>query len=276
MTRLPVFIIAALACVAIPLEAQDYTPIAPLPLGDHLLNIPTAYVLSKGQGEVRFTHRFSQPINEGDFNSLWGLDSSADIGLALAYAPWRDLELFVYRTNLQDSWEIGGKYELVRQAPRIPLSISLRGGADVRTAEGLDDRVTPFVQAVLSRQVSGRLELFAVPSAVGDAGVFDYAFNLPLGAAYMLDPNLSLVVELVPGNRDNPDGFETDFGWAIGLKRAIGGHFFEIVLADTRATQVSQYTTGSILMAPTVEGLSGWRAGDVHIGFNIERRWGGR
>ena len=156
------------------------------------------------------------------------------------------------------------------------MSLSLRGGADVRTEDNLDDRVTPFAQLVLARQLTPRLEIFVAPTLVGEAGVYDYAFNLPIGAAWMIRPYLCLAAEVVPENRDQPDGFDSDFGWSIGLKRAIGGHFFEFLVGNTRSTHVSQYTTSSILVASDPDGLVPLDASDVYIGFNIERRFGGR
>ena len=83
----------------------------------------------------------------------------------------------------------------------------------------------------------------------------------------MLSPSLSFVAEFVPKNRDLPATLTSDFGWSFGLKRAIGGHYFEILLTDLPTTQVDQYVSTSYLGAPI-------HRGDIHIGFNIERRFG--
>lgn len=260
----------AVVLMAAPAVAQDYVPIAPLPIGTHLLNVPTAQILPHRMWEVRFTHRFAQPINEGDAHSFWGLDGPADIGIGLAWAPTRQLEVSLFRTDVQDNWEGAAKYVLVRQAPAFPVSATARAGVDFRSERGVDERLSGFAQVVISRQLTRRLELMIVPTWASEAGPFDHAFNVPVGLAWMLRRNLSLVVEIIPENRDLPDGGESDIGWAIGLKRAIGGHYFEILLADTRATHVSQYASSTLV--PDV----GLDAGDVHLGFNIVRRFGGR
>jgi len=258
------------------LNAQNsYTPNVPLPLGDTLLNLPSPRVLDRGSWEVRFTHRFSQPINDGDENSLWGLDSSADVGFGLSYAPIRDLQLSLFRINVQDNIEAAAKFVLVQQAPAVPITASLRGGVNLRTEENIEERLSGFVQFLLSRQVGRRLELFLVPTYASDVPVdtptgarFDQVFNVPVGLAVSVRPYLTLIVELVPPNGDLPDDVKSDIGWTVGLKRAIGGHYFEILLTDTRATNVDQYVSGGF--------LGGIDASDVHLGFNIERRFGGR
>ena len=61
--------------------------------------------------------------------------------------------------------------------------------------------------------------------------LFDHAFNVPVGVTYFVRPPLALVAEIIPPNGDLPDETNGDFGWAIGIKRAIGGHWFEL-LAD--------------------------------------------
>lgn len=248
-----------------PVTAQSgYEPYAPLPLGSNFLNLPAPTIMEKGTWEIRFTHRFAEPVNEGDAHSFWGLDGSADIGIGVAWAVSRDAELSLYRSDIQDDYEAAVKFRILQQAPAVPLSISARAGVDIRTAEGLEDRTSAFVQAIISRRIGNRLELFAMPSYASNAGAFDSVFNIPFGAAWMLRPPLSLIIEVIPENHDL-EGIDTNFAWAVGLKRAIGGHYFEIILTDSRATHVDQYLGGDF--------LGGIDASDIHLGFNIERRF---
>src|SRR5436190_3079215 len=167
--------VGCLLAVAIPLTAQNqYTPVTSLPLGDVFLSLPTSHISSKGTWEVRFTHRFSQSLDEGSFSdrihSLYGLDSSADIGLGLSYVPVRDLQLSIYRTNAMDDIEFGAKYSIVQQAPAIPFSASIRGGFDWRTEVQITDRTSFFGQAMLSRQFGKRAEVTIVPTYGTKAG----------------------------------------------------------------------------------------------------------
>ena len=276
MTEKSLWVCLFLLAFASPLLGQNqYTPIAPLPLGDTLLNLSTPRVLSRGSWEVRFTHRFSQPINDGDEHSLWGLDSSADVGFGLSYAPARDLQLSIFRIDVQDNIEVAAKYVIVQQAPVVPVTLAVRAGVNWRTEENVEEELSPFVQLLFSHQIGRKLEFFVMPTYASDVPIdtptgarFEQVFNIPVGMAVSLKPYLSLIVELVPHNRDLPEGVESDIGWSIGLKRAIGGHYFEIMLTDTRATNVDQYVSGGF--------LGGINASDIHLGFNIERRFGGR
>ncbi len=277
------FLFAALL-VALSAFGQDrYTPLNPIPLGDTLLTLPTSHIPSEGTWEVKFTHRFNQSIDQGSFSdrvhSLWGLDSNADVGIGLSFAPRRDLQLSLYRSNALDDIELAAKYVVVQQASAIPFSTALRLGTDLRTEAGLNDRTSYFGQVILSRQIGRRAEVFAIPTYVTDAGrivsgntssaLFKHAFNCPVGAAVTLRPALSLVAEFVPKNRDLPSTMKADYGWALGLKRAIGGHYFEILLTNNNATHADQYVTSTYQGTPLSKN-------DLHIGFNIERRFGKR
>lgn len=249
--------------------AQDEVEeLRPMRTGEFYVNMPTPRTVAPGQWEVRFTHRFSEPINEGDVHSFWGLDSSADIGIGLLYAPVENLEVGVFRTDVLDDYEVYGKYVLFPQSSTRPLSLAGRAGFDYRSEEGLDERFSPFAQLIVSRQIGKTLELFATPTYMAGDATFEHAFNVPLGVVWGFRQNLMLIAEIIPANSDAPDDADADIGWTIGLKRAIGGHFFEILLSDTRATHVDQYVTSSP--------LGGIDSGDIHLGFNIERRFGGR
>src|SRR5215212_398653 len=231
------FLAALLLAAAVSATAQDrYTPVSPLPLGDSLLSLPTSHIPSEGTWEVKFTHRFNQSIDDGDVHNLWGLDSNADVAIGASYAPTRDLQFTFLRSNAQDDIELSGKYVVFQQAAALPFSAAFRAGADWRTERDLQDRTSFFGQVILSRQIGRKAELFVIPTFATDAGrvvngqssqaLFKHAFNVPIGAAIMIRPALSIVAELIPVNRDLPDNVNGDFGWAVGLKRAIGGHYF--------------------------------------------------
>jgi len=263
--------------------AQDYAPIQPIPLGDILLSLPTSHIPSEGTWEVKFTHRFNQSLDSGSggdrVHSLFGLDSNADVGIGASYSPHRDIQFSFVRSNVLDDIELAAKYVVVQQAPSLPFSAALRGGVDLRTEANLNDRTSFFAQAIVSHQFGTRAEVFAVPTFATDAGrlndadvsgaLFQHAFNVPVGAAVMIRPGLSICAELIPPNHDLPDTIDADLGWSIGFKRAIGGHYFEIMVTNSNATHVDQYVTS------TYQG-TGLNRGDLHLGFNIERRFGGR
>jgi hypothetical protein len=277
-------LLAVLVLFAATLQAQTaspYTPVSPLPLGDNLLSLPSSHIPAEGTWEIRFTHRFSQSLDQGSgsdrLHDLFGLDSSADVAIGLSWAPRRDLQLSLLRSNALDDIELAAKYVVIQQAPALPFSAAVRAGADIRTQQNLNDRTSVFAQAILSHQFGRRGEVFIMPTFVTDAGravttqgsqaLFKHAFNVPIGAALMIRPALSVVAELTPKNHDLPASMHGDFGWALGLKRGIGGHYFEILLTNSNATHADQYVTSTYLGSPL-------NRGDLHLGFNIERRFG--
>jgi hypothetical protein len=274
------FLLSAFAGAQEQPPTNAYTPIQPVPLGDVLLNLPTSHISGPKTWEVKFTHRFNQSIDQGSLSdrlhSLFGLDSNADVGLGLSYVFHPRWQVSIYRANAMDDIELGLKYIAIQQAEAIPFSAALRFGGDYRTEQDLEDRTSFFAQAVLSHEFGRRAEIFIVPtyatnagravSAGGSQALFQHAFNVPIGGAIMVSNGLSIVGELYPVNHDLPDALDADFGWAVGLKRAIGGHHFEILLTNSNATHVDQYITSTYMGSPL-------HRGDIHLGFNIERRF---
>ncbi len=279
MTRRACFLLLLIAAAA---KAQNqYTPIVPIPLGDTYLTLPSSHIAGHGSWEVKFTHRFAGQLDQGSLSdrlhSLWGLDSNADVGIGVSYAIRPDFQVSLLRSNALDDIELAAKYIVVQQAPAVPLTLALRGGGDIRTEAGLEERTSLFAQAIVSRQFGKRIEIFAIPTFVTDAGravtgeqstaLFEHAFNVPVGFAFVLTDALSIVGELIPKNRDLPDDLDADFAWAVGLKRAVGGHYFEILLTNSNATHADQYVTSTYMGSPL-------NKSDIHLGFNIERRFG--
>lgn len=274
------WLMAAMLLTSTALAQDASKAVAPLPLGDVLLSLPTSHMPAAGAWESKFTHRFNQSIDEGEvFYSLFGLDSGANVGIGLSYTPRRDFQIAVNRSNILDTFEVTAKYLMFQQARAIPFTAALRLGADVRTERDLEDRTSFFAQAIVSRQFGEKLELFAIPTYVTDAGraisgeatvaLFKTAFNVPVGAALRVRRGTSIVAEIIPPNGDLPDEFNADVGWALGIKQAVGGHFFEILLTNNNATSADQYTTSTFQGAP-------FDTGDLRLGFNIERRFGTR
>ena len=278
MTRLSLIVCLLLTFHVV---AQDEPrPLRPLPVGDVLLNLPSNQMAAHGQWEWKFTHRFNQSLDDGDlFHSFLGLDSNADIVFGASYAMRPNLQLSLVRSNANDTYEAAAKWVVLRQTEGHALTTTVRGGADMRTEENLEDRTSFFAQAIVSRQFGKKAEIFFLPTIATEAGravtgdtsgaLFEYAFNIPVGVVWMMRPGFALVGEVIPPNTDLPDTIDADFGWALGIKRNIGGHWFEILVTNNQSTLVDQYVT------TTYQG-SGLNSGDIKLGFNIERRFGRR
>ena len=269
-------LVAACALLIATSAFAQVDPLKPMPVGDILLSLPSSHIPDEGTWEVKFMHRFNQSIDEGDaFHSFLGLDGGANVSLGASYVITPRLQASLLRSNIFDTWELSGKYVLFQQAASLPVTTTLRAGAAIRTEEDIEDANSFFAQAIVSREFGGRFGIYVMPTFVTDAGrqvggaLFEQAFNVPIGLTFTFKPGYSIVGELYPVNSDLPDDVDADFGWALGIKRAIGGHYFEILLTNNNATTVDQYVTS------TYQG-GGLSTGDIQLGFNIERRFGRR
>lgn len=259
------------------LAQNQYTPMQPIPVGDILLTLPSSHMADAKTWEVRFSHRFNRSVDGNGVHSLFGLDSGANVGLGLSYVPIRDVEIAMTRQSTLETYEGTVKYALMQQARALPFSAALRAGADWRNARDLDDRSSWFAQAIISRQFGSRFDIYAVPTFITKAGrvvsgntsaaLFDHAFNVPVGAVVQIMPGLSVAGEFIPKNHDLPSNVNSGVGWAIGIKRALGGHLFEVLLTNNDGMTTDQYVSSTYNGAPL-------RSRDKKLGFNIERRWG--
>lgn len=259
----PAVLLAALLPVS-PAAAQNagpYDPVRRDPLGTILINGPTPYTLGSRRLEVLFTHRFQQPVNQGgNSHNLWGLDSGADVGIGLAYGVASHLDLSVYRASFQEDFELAGKLLVFEQAPRVPLTVAVRAGIDHLRRPGVEAPNRPFAQALLARKLAPGVNLLVSPSWVRDTPRLRNAFNVPVGLTFPLPGESLIEIEYIPANRDLGDSLDA---WHVALSKSLGGHIFEIVAGNSRATTVDQMLGG--------DSAAGFRKRDVRLGFNIVR-----
>jgi Membrane bound beta barrel domain (DUF5777) len=260
MRSLAAVILLFLAGSAAAQEPGPYEPVRRDPLGTRLVNGATPYTIGARQVEVIFTHRFQEPVNEGDSHDLWGLDSGADTGIGLGVGLTRHLDLSLYRASFQEDYELAGKLLVLEQATRVPLTLAVRAGADFLRRPGIEDAERPFVQLLLARQLRPGVNLLLSPSWVADTPRLENAFNIPVGITFPLPGGHLVELEVVPENGDL-DASET--AWHVALSKAVGGHIFEIVLGNSRASTVDQMLGGDF--------EAGFETGDVRLGFNIVR-----
>jgi Membrane bound beta barrel domain (DUF5777) len=272
--RRALFLMAALVLAGVPGAAQEPNPYAAqypdlagpgirYPLGTRLINGATPYPVAARKLEVMFTHRFHQSINDGSSHDLWGLDSGADTGIGLAYGVTSRLDLSLYRVSFQEDYELASKLLVFEQGDRQPLTLAARAGADLLRRPGVPDSSRPFVQLLLARRLRPGVNLLVSPSWVADTPSLKNAFNVPLGLTFPLPGDQLVELEYVPANRDL-DGSRA--AWHAALSKAVGGHIFEIVLGNSRATSVDQMLGG--------DSAAGFEKKDVRLGFNIVRNFG--
>jgi hypothetical protein len=234
--------------------------------GTRLVNLPTTTTPSKGDFLLRISHRFSEPVDAG-FNELFGLDSYANILVGFGYGITDNLQVTVGRARVNKEFEFGADWLIAKQGltGRSPLSLTLHGGLSLAT-EG-DDSVKLSAALSLSRQVTSRFSVMAVPAFASNTNYDPLAldpegtFSLGLGARYMIVKDLSVIAEWVPVLAGYKDA---ENGWGLGLEKKIGKHVFQFFVTNAFGLTTSQFISGGDLG-------SGGFFERFRIGFNIFR-----
>lgn len=228
-----------------------------------LIDLPTTLLLPAHRGSFDLTHRFAGNLARGSFaenaKSLFGLDQGALIGIEFRYGIARHLQAAVYRTSIDRTIQIHGKYDAVRQRGPSPVSVSAL--LSVEGTENFSGTYSPAVGAVLSRQIGDTAALYAVPIWVHNTGAqFGPTRETSLvgvGGRVRIRPTVYVSAEVSPrvgGYQPGPP----EFGFAIE-KRA-GGHMFQLNFTNTFSTTYGQVARGGF-------------NDSLYLGFNLARKF---
>ena len=213
-----------------------HEPVRRDPLGTRLINVPTPYharqpadrgalhppLPADGAGRRR-----AQPV---------GLDSGADVGIGLAWGVTSRLDVALFRSSFQENFEARPNTWSwsSRRAFRSPSACgpgrTCSGAKEWRTRTG---RSPSSCSPAVSHPGS--------PPALPLLGARHAAPARRLqrtGRAHLPAAGKSLIeLELIPANRDLDESVDA---WHVALSRDLGGHIFEILIGNSRATTVDQ------------------------------------
>lgn len=253
------------------------------PTGSLVVNLPSDQALARGLLQFLVTHRFRSPVRGSNAHELYSLDSGADFGFGFAYAPIERGEVSLYRSGIQDDWELAAKYALV--PPGRTFGAALRvGGNDRRDPVTItpsggqlpagEAQTSFFAQAILALHAwNNRVELSAVPAYSSETTAERHAFNVAVHGAVALGRSLNLQGEYQPQRRGVPDSIGI---WTIGVEKTLYRHRFTLVISNTTVTTVDQYLSGDFAAAKKRQARqfeNGFRNDDWHIGFNLVRQF---
>ena len=228
-----------------------------------LVNLPTTLRLPRHRSNFEMTHRFVGNLRTGSFgdqlDNLFGLDQGASIGLGYRYGVMRHVQAGIFRTNIEKTIQLYGKWDALRQSSSQPLSISaivaIEGNNNFR------ERRQPTLGAVVGRTVAGTLALYASPVWVHhtavENGVERDAVFVGLGGRARLRRTVYLVMEIAPRVSGYRPGSHV-FG--VALERRVGGHVFQINFTNTPSTTFGQIARGGFPHT-------------LHLGFNLTRKF---
>ena len=252
--KLPFSIIVALLLffVSIPLFAYQNSSFS--------LFTPSA--LSEKEMEISILHRFYGPVDEDVWNTLFGMNAGANVGLAFR----RNL---IYRIELKGSYSRAGKrmeFGTSWQPPLNTIPVDLQMDIAYFTFEqlGITARRKNFL-FILSAQRTLYPEWVILTTNLGYDGYYERFIN---GYALHLNylKNVSFIGEYYPvWDRDSASPELGRYigkydAYSFGFKYDTWGHHFIFSLGN--GTQFH----------PATQSLGSQSSSDLHFGFNIQRR----
>ena len=229
----------------------------------YVATLNTNLRLPKGKLAFRLTHRFLRTMGDGDFGDLadrfFGLDSGAQIGLELKYAPFRGAQLGIYRTSYR-TIQLQGQYNFIKDG-NGPVGLSTVVNVD--GTDNFSEEFSPGVALVISRELGDRGALYFQPSLVGNTNLItdegdDYTAMAGLGARLRVARNTYLFVEGSPRFAGYDQGVTMI---SFGFEQRAGGHMFQLNFSNGFGTTLAQVARG------------GSRRDDWYLGFNLARKF---
>ena len=202
-----------------------------------VINLPSTLRLLVLGSNFQLTRRFNGNLRRGSFgdnaNNLFGLVQGAVVGFEYRLGIARHLQAAAYRTAIDKTFQLYGKYDAAHQRGATPVSIS-----GLLSVEGIDnflERYSPALGATVSRTVGDRLAMYATPILVHNtAGIPDInrdTFFVGVGGRLRVGSTTYVVAEVTPrvvGYRPNRAEY------AFGVEKRAGGHLFQLNSATAR------------------------------------------
>jgi hypothetical protein len=228
-----------------------------------VLNLPSTLRLPARGSNFQLTHRFNGNLRHGSFGSnagnLFGLDQGAAVGFEYRFGIARHLQAAVYRTAIDKTFQFYGKYDVVQQRERMPVSLS--AVVSVEGADNFQERYAPALGLVMSRMAADRVAVYATPVWVHNtAAVLNLTrdtFVVGVGGRVRVSSTVYVVGEVAP----RVAGFSPDkpaYGFAVE-KRA-GGHMFQLNFNNGQGTTFGQIARGGL-------------PDSLYLGFNLARKF---
>src|SRR5262245_20123206 len=247
-----------------PERADPDVRVDPLQPDFNVSALPTTLRMPLHKWAFRVTHRFTRPIDQGDFgdfiDDFFGFDSAAQIGLELRYGLLPGTQIGVHRTS-DRTIQIFGQHNFLSERRSKP--IGLDAIATIEGENNLQQHVQTALGLAFSRGLFGRLEVYADPLFVvntqsGTSGPDNSTFMIGFAGRLRVRPSTYLTAEVTP----RLSGYRPGTSQAsFGLEARAGGHLFQINISNGFGTTYGQIARG------------GFSSDTWFIGFNISRKF---
>jgi len=252
--------------------------------GLKVVNFESTKLASKKDLYFVVSHRFGSVKN--GFDDLFGLDNAVT-QLKFIYGVNDWLNIGAARSSLLKKYGLHAKYRVLGQVVGgFPFNIVGYNLVTVNTALDKDllpnlefsDRLTYTTQVIISRKISEKLSLLAVPTFIHEnlatrstqtglneeVLIFDEEnnqFAVGVGGRYKLTTRWSINVDYgIHLNRNSNSNFRNPL--SIGFDLETGGHVFQMHFTNAQA----MFEEGYI-----IQGQGDWGDGDFFFGFNLSR-----
>jgi hypothetical protein len=230
-----------------------------------IVNLPTTLRVPRFKSAFRVTHRFGRPLGQGDFGNLaedlFGLDSSALVGLEYRFGLWRGLQAGILRTS-DRTIEFFSQYSLLQQRDGAPLGLGVIASID--GTNNFRDSYSPALGVVVSRELGDHGAVYAEPLWVNNSNPLpgeltddNDTFMVGLGARIRVRPTVYVVGEFIPRAGFSPGAHHGTFG----IEKRAGGHVFQLNFSNGQGNTMGQLARG------------GTSSDDWYLGFNISRKF---
>jgi hypothetical protein len=230
-----------------------------------LVALPTSLRLPTFRSAFRVTHRFTRPLDAGDFGDLaadlFGIDSGAQIGLEYRFGIIPNGQIGIHRTS-DRTIELFAQYGLIQQGPSSPIDVSVLGAID--GTNNFKDSYSPAIGAIVSRRFGEIAAVYVEPIWVNNTNPLpkvladdNDTFLIGVGARVRVRPTVYLVGEIVPRTGYKPGVNHGSFA----IEKRAGGHTFQLNFSNAIGTTMGQISRG------------GPEGNEWFMGFNISRKF---
>lgn len=224
---------------------------------------------AKNEWYFVIAHRFGD-ISTG-FKDFFGLDQ-ASTKLGGIYGITDNLSVSFSRETNMKTFEFGGKYQLLKQSDRFPVSVVGYNVLAINTALDKDnfpnikfsDRLSYLSQALISKRFNENFSLPFSPTYIHknlyDPKIEDKdQFLAGLGGRYKISKRIALTGEYFV-NFDDHSIYKNPLSLGIDLETR--GHIFQLLFTNSQLNSDIGYLTNAI---------GKWEKGQIFFGFNIYR-----
>ncbi len=258
-----------------------------------LINIQTTKTVDPGVMEFFILHRFGNVggASGGGIHTLGGFDIASDILMGFQFGITKNFQVGISRSKQQELIDLDGKYKLLTQTAKMPISMAVYGdagftpeltttlysGADPDQTQINIDRLSYFGELMIDRRFGNHVSVellggmqhrnYLLTATNLNNGAKDMN-NIPFvggGARIMFNKHSSLVFDgyyILSQYRMNNTNTPYNFPISVGYEVETGGHVFEINFTNTSFLDENNIIPNT---------RDNWTRGGFKLGFSISR-----